>query len=617
LDQTNAVVSILEDLREEDLASTAIVLADESLLRPLLHRLPEKIKKVNVTMGLTLRHSLFADWITQWIALFEKRRPVQKDSFWPVRDLKALLKHPFTRMAGLKLTLETSDEFISGNELARKDPLLSMILNPPLINGKIQAEEIGMLFEALEQRLMIPELEFETRLALKGCRIIQETVKQINQLGNLPDMNLRSFDYLLQGGLRSSKLSIVGEPLEGLQIMGLLEARALGFDRIILCSANEEILPGTSYTESLLPFEIRSYYGLPGKREREAVYTYQFYRLLQHASHFHAIYHTDTDSLQGGEISRYLLQLEYQVQPEAKGNLKLVKSHTSLNHEELNLDRNLRKSISRIEKIKKRITSKGISASFINRYLESPLEWYYEYILRLKEPEADEIDHAEFGTAVHKALENLYQPHLKKILTKAMIEEMESRMAEELETAFLRETTAKTVKEGIQRIHFETALSMIRAFLRQEKRRLDSGEIFSVIELEKVLRRNLLIDFNGKELIIPVIGYADRVEEANGKLRLVDYKTGKVQSSDLSIKDFSVESLKKGKALQLAMYRWLAENEADGEIECQIISLPSPRQDDLFLTANDTEEGFVASLSSILLEMLDADHELSYNPEFR
>ena len=110
--------------------------------------------------------------------------------------------------------------------------------------------------------------------------------------------------------LRQERIDLLGEPNQGLQIMGLTETRALDFDRVLILDMNEGTVPQTSMPDSFLPLDLRNSLGMPGPREREARYAYLVHRLMNRAKEVHLLHRGASDKKDGGEPSRYLMQLE-------------------------------------------------------------------------------------------------------------------------------------------------------------------------------------------------------------------------------------------------------------------------------------------------------------------
>jgi RecB family exonuclease len=291
--------------------------------------------------------------------------------------------------------------------------------------------------------------------------------------------------------------------------------------------------------------------------------------------------------------------------------------------------RQLEKSEGIIQTIRDYLVEGGLSASSLNRYFDSPHEWYYTNVLKLREPKSLEIDAATFGNIVHKTIEYLYEPYTNRVLTADLYKEMLGRLELTLKKSFHEKSEQTHFDTGVNRLHYETALRMIRAYLQKEIKEVRAGAEVVYLDSEKEVERYFKITSNSEMLDVKVKGFIDHIERRNGILHLVDFKTGKVQPTELKIDAKSTEDLeafkeklsRKPKALQLLMYDWLYDSSQEtGEIKHQIISLASPAKRDLFLEVPDRSEAlelFQDLMSSASQEMLDCEVDLELNEDFK
>jgi hypothetical protein len=121
---------------------------------------------------------------------------------------------------------------------------------------------------------------------------------------------------LYQSMLTEHQVDFYGEPLEGLQVMGMLETRTLDFKRVIITSMNEGILPTGKSQNSFIPFDLKRGFGMPTYDEKDAIYAYHFYRLLQRAEEVWLIYDSDTQGVGLKEKSRFIFQVEQELAKE-------------------------------------------------------------------------------------------------------------------------------------------------------------------------------------------------------------------------------------------------------------------------------------------------------------
>lgn len=628
LDQANAIAAILEQTPEEDLKKTGLILADESMLMPVIERLPESIKAVNVTMGLSLGTSSFRNWVEAWMEVHLTAKWEESGYRLNSRRLMQLLNHPFSALIGLSQMTDSSFSYI---HLAEYDDKTGerALLKPLWSKGEASYDHFRSalnwtLMKIKSAQLSKPEL----RMGLLGCEKLLETVDRLSQFQQSTELDLVSLRQIFMRVLASTNLSLLGEPMQGLQIMGVLETRSLGFENLIICSVDEGNFPKNNHTESFIPFEVRMFHKLPGRREKEAVFAYQFYRLLCHSNNFSAIYHTDSDTFSGGEMSRYLMQLR-----EDFGNQNDF-SQLNLKPSELFHQREIKaieKTDSVIQIIQDSLVNSGLSASSINRYYESSLEWFYSNILALPQPETAEIDPSTFGTIVHDCLEKLFEPYKNELINKDVIEVVKKNVKQRLNDSFRENAGVKDYSYGVNRLHVETALKMIKSYLEYEIEDILQGDEIEYLESERRVERILEVEHQGKVLPILIKGFIDRIEKRNGIVHLIDFKTGNVKTSDLNLSPNKNKStdyqfledklVLKGKALQLLLYDWLVyEDYKDVEVRNQIISLAAPGKRDLFLKVEDRDnvmELFEEFLRNTVLKMLDGSLPVEASEKFK
>ena len=629
LDQANAVAAILEKTSEEDLKKTGLILADESMLMPVIERLPESVKAVNVTMGLSLGNSSFRNWIDAWFELHLTTRRIERKYLLNVRRLSQLLNHPFSILIGLSPHAPFSDSWVKIDDFEEQSDE-SVLLEPlqnelGLTNKNVSAFLNWVLVRIKRSDLSKPEV----RMGLLGCEKLLETLNRLAEFSRFRELELTNLRQIFLRVLASTKLSLLGEPMQGLQIMGVLETRALSFKNLIICSVDEGNFPKGSHTESFIPFEIRNFHNLPGRREKEAVFAYQFYRLLSHSEDFSAVFHSDAGTFSGGEMSRYLMQvredfghLNRYEQVELKG------SEFAYHRDKKTIEKN--KKV--VETIKDSLVGKGLSASSINRFYESPLEWYYSNILALPEPQTTEIDPSAFGTIVHNSLEKLFEPYRGEVISKEIIEIISKRVDQVVNECFNHEAGKKDYLHGINRLHFETARKMINTYLRFETLDISDGVEIIYLESERRVERFIEVEHHGKNLKVKIKGFIDRIEKRDGILYLIDFKTGNVDHRDLKLTvtkkkdsfdlEFLSEKLKsKGKALQLLLYDWLlAKENKKTEVKNQIISLAAPGKRDLYLEVADRDAAltyFESFLRNTIVQMLDSSEPIEASESFQ
>ncbi|MEM1001500.1 MAG: PD-(D/E)XK nuclease family protein, partial [Bacteroidota bacterium] len=430
--------------------------------------------------------------------------------------------------------------------------------------------------------------------------------------------SLESLYVVYKELLNSETLDFKGEPLRGLQIMGMLESRALDFETVIITSVNEGILPGGKTPNSVIPFEIKLEYNLPTYKEKDAVYTYHFYRLLQRAKNVHLIYNTEIDTLKGGEKSRFINQLEV----EAIHNIKHQVLSADVTFETPEL-----KTISKNQAIVSKLMEvgqSGFSPSALTKYVRNPLEYYYQYVLGVKETETVEeyIAANTLGTILHESLETLYKPFIGKALTIEALTKSKGSISKIVDQGFIEHYGKGNYDSGKNLIAFEVAKRYLHNFIASEQQSLRQGHIIKIVALE--YEDKVTIPIKGLDQTIQLKGTVDRIDLFNGQLRIIDYKTGRVNAVDVAIYDWEelITDYGKSKAFQLLCYAYIywKSTGVSLPIEAGIISFknlksgvlkfgekPSVRGKLDPLITEDTLLQFEELASQLILEILDVN----------
>jgi CRISPR/Cas system-associated exonuclease Cas4 (RecB family) len=326
-----------------------------------------------------------------------------------------------------------------------------------------------------------------------------------------------------------------GEPLAGLQVLGILETRTLDFENVILLSANEGILPKAADMPSFIPYNLRAGFGMPTPEHQDAIYAYYFYRLIQRARNIALVYDCSTGGMRTGERSRFLHQLFYE---------------TSLPINEIGFETTIARipvkpiSIEKKGEVERALEvylgneGKVLSPSSINEFLNCPLRFYFHYIAGLPQPEemSEEIDARMFGNIMHSALKNIYSGFGQVLITREFLEvalKEETMINSALDKAFSEEVFGDLSGDGSRRpegfnlIVRQVLYAYIRQFIKKE---LDSCP-FAIVSLENKYVTPVSINANGKRVTLRIGGIIDRIDSKNGKTRILDYKTGSVKST--------------------------------------------------------------------------------------
>ncbi|WP_435261098.1 PD-(D/E)XK nuclease family protein [Tenacibaculum sp. nBUS_03] len=546
--------------------NTALVLADESLLPITLNSLPENVDAINITMGYPLKDVPTTSLLLTIFQLFINQEKLQKKEhhLFYYKDVVALLKHP-----AIYQLLQIEEHNIA-------DSVSQVIVasNTTFVNQERIAEFFAQI--PLETKNVILPLfnpfttvdDFLSRI-LNLIIVLKEVANELEkeylyrfytafiQLQNLHDtfnyiQDLKTLQQFFKQLIQSESLSFQGEPLQGLQLMGVLETRVLDFENVIITSVNEGVLPGNNQQNSFIPFDVKIEFGLPTYKEKDALFSYHFFRLLQRAKNIYILYNTEHDVFGSGEKSRFVTQLEM-MRNDVKEEIISPKITTTVPQQ-----KEIAKNEEVLEKLRE-LAKKGISPSALTNYLYNPIAFYKQKILKIKE--FDDVEETvaanTMGTVVHDTLEALYKPFEGKFISVEIITKMQQKTKELIVFYFSEHFKNGDISTGKNRLIFEVANRFVINFLKQEKELLkDDSNQLKIIATEQTLATQITID--GFDFPIKIHGQVDRIDELNGVTRIIDYKTGKVDALNLKVLDFNVlPELKYHKAIQVMLYTYL------------------------------------------------------------
>ncbi len=568
--QAKLAPEILSRCNTENPVETAFILPDENLLMSLLNSIPPEYDSINVTMGCPLTGGAVYALVSSLAAMQQRLR--EKSGVWHFyhREVRSIFANSLFR-AVLTPEEETVVQEVKKDAkyyVPQADlqggPLLDLVFRPVVTRPKEASADqnralvkylsdivsyVGWKLRGVEAMLL--ELDFAKR-----C------MQSLNLLGDigldvLPATWLRLLDELLSG----ESVPFRGEPLEGLQVMGPLETRALDFRNIVLFSANEGVFPRRSSSASFVPPELRKGFGLPTFEYQDSVWAYYFYRMIQRAEHVWLVSDSRTEGLKSGEESRYIKQLQYHYRAPlerfvATSRMELAPEADAIPKTAADIDL---------------IREGEHSASSLQSYLYCPAKFYYSFIKRLSTEEEvlEAMDAGALGTVYHGTMQALYGPFVDKCLTVADLDGMlKDRKAVK---ALVRQTILKKMQTvdvtGRDLVVEEVIVEYVLRTLRHDRELLVSSgsKGFDILFLEE----KMLGTFEG----FKIKGYADRIDSyLAGEARIVDYKTGKVEQDDIDITDDNaadvVEKLfgptNNGRpkiALQLFMYGLLTQGQ--------------------------------------------------------
>jgi CRISPR/Cas system-associated exonuclease Cas4 (RecB family) len=645
--QVKAAGQIIEDLVKagEDLSETALVLGKEDMLMPMLNSLPDDIENMNVTMGLPLSkvslHQLF-EIVFNLHILSSK----YNNRFY-YRNLVDLFQHPIIK------TFDTQNNG-NGNSIAAKLKTL---------------KKIYYTKEELKEVIFHDHSDFHTLIGfifdepaspndfIVKCQKIIGLLKDMKKFHKSDDKTgdvssgslekeflfqfsilfarLRSFfeEYPIEMELKSlfkfynqavqvTKIPFFGEPLKGLQIMGMLETRNLDFRNVIILNVNEDIIPSGGKLQGYIPFDIRKEFGLPTFSEKQAVAAYHFYRLLQRPDRIFLLYNTEAGNLSGGDKSRFILQIQNELK---KYNPKIeieerVLTAPSYEQEQINPIL-VPKSDAIIDVLMKK-AEKGFSPTALNKYRKCSLQFYFSEIASIRELEeiTETIDAQTLGTSIHKVLENLFSEILPgNILTQELIKGMLPRVSDLLFHSFTTYFPQGDLHTGKSLLLSEVSKRLIERFLSNEINRVrdleEQNAIVRIFGTEYAIRFPLKLKDNTE---VYLHGLVDRIDQIGNNYLIIDYKTGSVNKTDLRFSDWDdlATETKLDKCFQLLFYCFVfaKQNNLKNGVEAAIISFRQLNSGYIFLETPDGKEltesslqKFEALISELLEEIFDKE----------
>ena len=549
-----------------DFKNTALILADETLLPITLNSLPKNINAINITMGYPLKDIPTTSLLFSVFQLFVSQEKLQKtivNEFYH-KDVVRFLKHQsvykllsdknsalvdnFTEEIGKENLIFISKaqiESILIDTTASVKSGISAIFNSyTTINEFL--DRILNLIALLKEDVTTLEKEYLFRFytAFTQLKTLQTEYEYFT--------DLKTLSLFFKQLISSETLSFQGEPLRGLQLMGMLETRVLDFENIILTSTNEGILPASSQQNSFIPFDVKIEFGLPTFKEKDAIFSYHFFRLLQRAKNIFILYNTEHDVFGSGEKSRFVTQLEMMRDDIIYKNIspKVIPSKTAL--------KKIPKNEVTFERLKE-LAEKGISPSALTNYLYNPVSFYKQKILKIKE--FDDVEETvafnTLGTVVHEALDELYTPFVGRFLSEENVSKMEKEANNLVKKHFKIQFKNGDISTGKNRLIFEVANRFVSNFLSKEIALLkDKKNKLKIIATEENLSAEITI--KGIDFPVKLHGQVDRVDELNGVLRIIDYKTGMVSSANLRVPEFeNLRDEKHLKAIQVLLYAYL------------------------------------------------------------
>jgi len=559
--QTNALQLQLSQNVDNQREKQVVVLADESLLVPVLNSIPSNYESVQVTMGYPFDKTVVYHFVDQlfrykqtlsgdenriylwtfirfcnsdFIRLIFKGKEYDKLNAWLMKMAKDSVY--YFKASDLDYFKENAELFDFLTLTVKKWTDLKQCV---AILKEILLVSIGKLGES--------DYFVKNQISVAG-RIVNRIELLLNKYSNYIEIN--DIQMLYSQVASQMSINLQGDS-DGLQVMGLLETRNLDFDVIHFLSVNEGILPQNKNNNSLIPFDLRKAYDMPTYNQQQAVYAYHFYRLLQNAKEINLYYNNIADLSGMGEPSRFIRQLEYEY---AKNNIKVKLEYLQYKSPTINEKQNkiyIEKTDEILNKIQK------LSPTSIGVYVRCPLQFYWKNIEKIEDKSPDEgIQVNVVGSIIHATLENFYKLFGKDLISLELFDEIYKKHFKECyDKSLIDNGFANGLPDtGFNYLNKTVIEKMLDNFIKFERKFLAEGNKLSIIDTEVELGKE--IETQGHKVLLH--GFADRIDKVNDEIRVIDYKTGKVNPYDVKIgeKNDKITSMAE-KSIQLLMYKYL------------------------------------------------------------
>ncbi len=553
--QTFLLPEIFQNIPPEEFGDTAIVLLDENLLPAALDAM-SVAEKLNITMGFPLKNLSFSNAVKQ-VFYLQKQLEKNKSSYY-YNDVLAILE---------EMPKTATDEKIVADFIRFIEERNVAYISTKNLQHYLSDLSFFFLLEKQEAKQLIDRfIDFCTELKFRDLDdVLYENISYFERSFKIIrnqftpysfELKMETLEVLINQLVSSETIDFMGEPLEGLQVMGLLETRLLNFKNIILLSVNEGKLPLGNTQNTYLPYDVRKQFKMHTFLENDGIYAYHFYRLLQDAEHISLLCNALSSGVNVGEKSRFITQIE-------------IESDHNLNHF---IAENSSEPISQnpmeIEKTETVMLAlenwkERVSASHLTSYNYNPIDFYLTKVLKTKEATEieEELSARSYGNLVHFALQFIYEKFIGKELTERDLLHAIENLDEAMNAAIEELKHQKEFYEkGMNYIHKAIAERVVVQLLEYDLNLVRKGKTLEIVAIEgKFEGIDFVIDDETGDKV-SFLGYIDRIDRLCGKLRIIDYKTAKIQNLNVKIEEQKREeyffSSDKKQAMQLCIYHY-------------------------------------------------------------
>lgn len=607
--QTKVLPEIFKEINNKTYSNTAVVLLDENLL-PASLDVMHGVDNLNITMGFPLKNLSFSNAVKR---LFYLQKQLEKNKLsYYYRDVFPILEELPKSVEDEQIINEFKAKVEERNIVYISRKLLHELLSGLSYYGLLQKATgtngyLDMLIEFCQQVkwLEIDDIQYENVSHFENAfRIIKNQLTPYNI-----EIKMETLEILINQHINSESIDFQGEPLRGLQIMGLLETRLLNFENVILLSVNEGKLPLGNSQNTYIPFDIRRFFDLHTFLENDSIYAYHFYRLIQDAKNVHLLYNALSSGVNTGEKSRFITQIEMESSHEIE-HLIIENSSEPITTQPI--------EITKTQIVQERLQKwkEKVSASHLTSYLYNPIDFYLSKILNTSETDEieEELSIKNYGNLLHYSLQEVYEVLKGKILKESDLKNSVKAIDQYINIAIEKlKHQPEFYEKGMNYIHKAIAKKVIENVLNHDLELIKQGNKLEIIDIERRFENiDFPLDGNDK---VSFFGFIDRIDKLNGTLRIIDYKTARIKNLTIKIDQDNVaeyfHNSDRKQALQLCIYHYVVQHLPEFwgfPIETGIWSFADAKKGMVSLQFDKgTIDDAMKSVKSLILEILNPD----------
>lgn len=607
--QTKVLPEIFKEINNKTYSNTAVVLLDENLL-PASLDVMHGVENLNITMGFPLKNLSFSNAVKRLFYL-QKQLEKNKSSYY-YRDIFPILEELPKSLEDEQIINDFKAKVEERNIVYISRNLLQELLGGLSYAGLLQKAVstnvyLDMLISFCQQVkwLDIDDIQYENVSHFENAfRIIKNQLTPYNI-----EIKMETLEILINQHINSESIDFQGEPLRGLQIMGLLETRLLNFENVIMLSVNEGKLPLGNSQNTYIPFDIRRFFDLHTFLENDSIYAYHFYRLIQDAKNVHLLYNALSSGVNTGEKSRFITQIEMESSHQIE-HLIIENSSEPIKTKPV--------EISKTPIVQQRLQKwkEKVSASHLTSYLYNPIDFYLSKILNTSETDEieEELSVKNYGNLVHYSLQEVYEVLKGKVLKESDLKNSVKAIDQYINVAIEKlKHQPEFYEKGMNYIHKAIAKKVIENVLNHDLELIKQGNKLEIVDIERRFENvEFYLDGNDK---ISFFGFIDRIDKLNGTLRIIDYKTAKIKNLSVKIDEENVEKYfhnsDRKQALQLCIYHYVVQHLPEFwgfPIETGIWSFADAKKGMVSLQFDKGNiDDAMKSVKSLILEILNPD----------